>query len=73
MDDLDFDDTPLRKFCYKINNDSSIIDLPKVINWCKNIYIEQPNHPAEMHQLAIEHLDFKVKTKQLIDYLNQHA
>lgn len=73
MDDIDLDTTLLKNYCFKLPNDNSIIDLPKVIKWIQVLYKQHPNHPTEMHQLAVEHLDFKIKTKQLVDYLNEHA
>ncbi len=71
--DFDIENTSLKNYAYKMPNEDSIINFPSILTWLSELYEQKPNHPLELHQLSEEHLDFKIKTKQLVDYLNQHA
>ncbi len=69
MDDMDIDNTPLQAYCYKISNSNDIIDLPQVRAWLENLYRESPRHPEEMNRIGKQTLDFKVKMKQLAEFI----
>lgn len=69
--DTDIENTAFKTYCFKVPNDDSLLPLPSIFAWAKQLYKTKPNHPIEMHQLAMEHLDFKVKAKQLLPYLKK--
>ena len=63
--DFEIENSPLNKYCFRVPNSDEIIDLPAFLEWIEKFYSESPNHPSEMHKLAEEILDYKVKMKSL--------
>lgn len=70
--DPDFSGSPLvSKFCKEYPADDTPINIDELINWFLSIK-ETSNLSEQMHQYAVEHLDYKIKMKRLIVYLQTH-
>lgn len=58
------------KFCLELEADDSAIDFTHIINWYKSQNFSQSSI-NDMHQYALNNLDYQVKMKKLLTYLTQ--
>jgi hypothetical protein len=68
--DPDFSDSKeAMKYCKQITGDDDAIDLEDIINWYQSL--EEPfKIPDHMHDFALRFLDYRVKMKKLLLYVN---
>jgi len=67
-DDVDLEDN--LSFYLKLRADESPINIEKIINWANNV-LKNKNIPLYMREYALKKMDWKVKMKQLKDFLEK--
>lgn len=60
----------IQSYCLKYPNDDSIIDFNEVINFIKTIN-HNATHAGEMNEWARHHIDWRVKMKQLANFITE--
>ena len=66
-DDLDFTEES-KWFALKFSNSNQLIDFKKVIDFANKV-ISDEEHPHKIRKYALEHLDYEVKMKKLVQIL----
>lgn len=61
----------LLKFCLEYPANDTPIDMNELIEWYTSIK-DLIDLPASMHQYAVDHLDYQIKMKRLMEYLKTH-
>lgn len=70
--DPDFSGSPMAKnFCLEFEANDDPIDMEHVIRWYSNLKTQQ-SFPDKMHQFALDHLDYTIKMKRLIEVLKTY-
>ncbi|MDI1235290.1 MAG: hypothetical protein PSX81_13495 [bacterium] len=57
-----------KKYCFKVENNDSILNLNLIINFIKEVYAD-PMHTIAMRKIAEEKLDWNVKMKKIKDHI----
>lgn len=69
--DVDFDASDEVKMnTLRFPNTDELLDMERVIEFAIDRMLH-PNHPAEMNEWAMKHLDYKIKMNELNNFLNK--
>ncbi len=67
--DCDIYPYPMNKFCYRVKNDDSYIDIFKIIEYTRELNNNNKNIEETMHKIAEKQFDWTVTMRKLVEYL----
>lgn len=59
----------MKKYCYRVSNDDSSVDIKDLLSYCREIYRNNKNVEESMHQMAKQYFDWDVTMERLHKYM----
>ena len=59
----------IARYCYRVSNDDSPVNISRMIDFCKSLQSEEKDVEKNMHDIASKYFDWSVTMKDLCDFV----